>query len=169
MNDMSHSAATLEDLLADHEATADRWKSFFEANPDAALVPTDIAGSKNIGELVWHIYAASFRLAQRLLGEELSDLGSTTVRDIPAAFALKDEAAKKLRQFLANASEATLEEPFEFKSRLMKQPITGTKRKLCLHVMVHAIRHWAQIGTLVRIAGYPPDWPQDILFSKAIH
>ena len=51
---------------------------------------------------------------------------------------------------------------------LCKRPITGTKRKLCLHVMVHAIRHWAQIGTLVRIGGYPPDWPQDILFSEAI-
>ena len=166
---MDHSAVTFEELLADYEATAARWKSFFEANPDAALVPTDIAGSKNIGELVWHIFAASFRLGQRLLGEELTDPGSSTpVRDIPAAFALKDEGVKKLRQFLANASDATLEEPFEFKSRLMQQPITGTKRRLCLHAMVHAIRHWAQIGTLVRIGGYPPDWPQDILFSEAI-
>jgi uncharacterized damage-inducible protein DinB len=166
---MSHSAVSLEDLLADYEATSARWKSFFQANPDAALVPTDIAGSKNIGELVWHIYAASFRLGQRLLGEEPTDLGSsTTARDIPAAFALEAEGVKKLKQFLANASEATFEETFEFKSRLVQGPITGTKRKLCLHVMVHAIRHWAQIGTLVRIGGYPPDWPQDVLFSEAI-
>lgn len=163
---MSHSAVTFEELLADHDVTATKWKQFFETNPDAASVPTDIAGSKNISELVWHIYAASFRLAQRLLGEELSDPGS--VHDIPAAFALKDEAVKKFRQFLSNASEATLEETFEFKSRLVPQPITGTKRKLCLHAFVHAIRHWAQIGTLVRLADYSLDWPQDILFSEAI-
>jgi uncharacterized damage-inducible protein DinB len=166
---MSHCAVTLEDLLADYQATAARWKKFFEDNPGAALVATDVDGSKNIGELVWHIYAASFRLAQRLLGEELSDLESSTpVRDIPAAFALEAEAVKKLRQFLATASEETLEEPFEFKSRVTQQLISGTKRKLYLHVMVHAIRHWAQIGTLVRCAGFPPNWPQDILFSEAV-
>src|SRR5271156_2533149 len=113
---MDHPAVTFEELLADYEATAARWKSFFEANPDAALVPTDIARSKNIGELVWHIYASSFRHAQRLLGEEVSDLeGTVTLRDTASAFALKDEAIAKLRQFLANASEAALEEQLEFK------------------------------------------------------
>jgi uncharacterized damage-inducible protein DinB len=166
---MCHSAVSLEDLLADFEATAARWRNFFDANPGAALVPTDIAGSKNIGELVWHIYAASLRLAERLLGEELTNLESfPKVRDIPAAFALEAEAVKRLRQFLATVTEATLEEPFEFKSRLTQHNVSGTKRKLCLHAMVHAIRHWAQIGTIVRVAGFPPDWPQDILFSEAI-
>lgn len=108
---MSHPAVTLEALLADYQSTAARWKKFFDANPGAALVPIDIAGSKNIGELVWHIYAASFRHAQRLLGEEVTDLESfTTIRDIPAAVALEAEAVKKLQQFLANTSEAALEE-----------------------------------------------------------
>ena len=166
---MEHSAVTFEALLADYEATTLRWKNFFEANPGAALVPTDIAGSKNIGELVWHIHAASFRLAQRLLGEEVTDFDSLTpVHDVSSAFLLEAEGTKKLRRFLETATEASLEEPFEFKSRAAKGLISGTKRKLCLHAMVHAIRHWAQIGTLVRIAGYPPDWPQDILFSEAI-
>jgi uncharacterized damage-inducible protein DinB len=166
---MSHLAVTLEDLLADYEATSARWNNFFTANPAAALVPTDIARAKDVGELVWHIHAASFRLAQRLLGEELTgpDPFSAT-HGTPAAFALGAEAVKKLGQFLASASEATLEEQFEFKSRLTQQPISGTKRKLYLHVMVHAIRHWAQIATIVRRAGFPPDWGQDILFSEAI-
>src|SRR5277367_5680652 len=116
---MDHPAVTFEELLADYEATAARWKSFFEANPDAALVPTDIAKSQNIGELVWHIYAASFRHAQRLLGEEVTDLeGTTTVRDIASAFALEDGAVAKLRQFLENTSEAALHEQLEFKSRI---------------------------------------------------
>jgi len=164
---MEHSAVTLEALLADYEATAARWAKFFEANPGAALVPTDIAKSKNIGELVWHIYAVSFRHAQRLLGEEVTDLeASTKVRDIAAAYALKDEAVAKLRRFLANASEAALEEQLEFKSRTTGRMSYGSRRKLALHIMVHAIRHWAQIGTLVRLGGYPPDWGQDIWVQR---
>jgi uncharacterized damage-inducible protein DinB len=167
---MSHSAVTLEDLLADYEMTAARWKNFFQANPDAAMVSTDIAGSKNVGELVWHIYAASFRTAQRLLGEELSDFGSlSAVRNISTAFALQAEGVKKLRQFLEAASEATLEELFEIRPPGAAKPVaSGTKRKLCLHVMVHAIRHWAQIVPLLRVNGFRPDWPQDILLSEAI-
>ena len=166
---MSHLGVSLEDLLADYEATSARWEVFFIANPGAALVPTDIAGSKNIGELVWHIYAASFRHAQRLLGEEVSEVESLgAVHDIPAAFSLKDAAAGKVRQFLETATESTLEEPFEYRSQITQRLISGTKRKLCLHIMVHAIRHWAQIGTQVRLAGYPPGWPQDIVFSEVI-
>jgi uncharacterized damage-inducible protein DinB len=167
---MSHLAVTLEDLLADYELTTARWKSFFEANPDAAMVPTDIAGSKNVGELVWHIYAASFRTAQRLLGEELSSAASlSSVRDVSSAFLLQAEGTKKLRQFLETASEATLEETFEIRpSGTTGRVITGTKRKLCLHAMVHALRHWAQIVPLLRVKGFRPDWTHDILASEAI-
>jgi uncharacterized damage-inducible protein DinB len=167
---MRHSAVTLEDLLADYEAAAARWKNFFEANPGAAMVSTDIASSKNVGELMWHIYAASFRTAQRLLGEEVSNVESlSAVRNISTAFALHIQGVGKLRRFLETASEATLEEAFEIRSPGAGKPlVSGTKRKLCLHVMVHAIRHWAQIVPLLRVNGFPPDWPQDILFSVAI-
>jgi uncharacterized damage-inducible protein DinB len=166
---MSHPAVTLEDLLADYEATSARWKDFFTGHPDAALVPTDIAGSKNIGELVWHIYVASYRHAQRLLGEEVTDVEALgDVHDIPAAFALEAAAVEKLHQFLQNATEGVLDEHFEFRSRITHRHVSGSNRKLCLHVMIHAIRHWAQIGTIVRLAGFPPDWPQDIIFSEAI-
>ncbi len=167
---MSHVAVTLEDFLADYETTAKRWKSFFDANPDAALVPTDIAGSKYVGELVWHIYAASFRTAQRLLGEEVSDMASLSpVRNVSTAFELQVEGMKKLKQFLETASEATLEEAFEIRhSGTGKLLVSGTKRKLCLHLTVHAIRHWAQIVPILRVHDFRPDWGQDILFSEAI-
>jgi uncharacterized damage-inducible protein DinB len=167
---MAHLAVSLEDLLADYELTAARWKKFFEANPDAALVPTDIAGSKNVGELVWHIYVASYRTMQRLLGEELSSVaGLYPVRNIASAFALQVEGTKKLRQFLDSASEAALEEKLEFRpSKEGASIISGTKRKFCLHLMVHAIRHWAQIVPLLRVNGFRPDWAHDILLSEAI-
>jgi uncharacterized damage-inducible protein DinB len=166
---MSRCAVTMEDLLADFEATAARWQSFFAANPDAVAVPCDIAKTANVGELVWHIYAASFRHAQRLLGEDITDLEATTaVRDVAGGFRLKDEAAAKMRQFLSTATDAALDEVLEFRTRTGKNQVSTSRKKLFLHICVHAMRHWAQIGTLVRIGGYPPGWPQDILFSEAI-
>ncbi|HEX3437903.1 MAG TPA: DinB family protein [Pseudacidobacterium sp.] len=167
---MSHTAVTLEDLLADYEATTDRWKNFFEANPDAALVPTDIAGAKNVGELVRHIYTASFRTAQRLLGEELSNPALLFPEgDISTAFVIYAEGTKKLRQFLDTATETTLEEKFEIqRPGGQGRVISGTKRKLFLHVWVHATRHWAQIVPVLRVNGFSPDWVHDILSSEVI-
>lgn len=165
---MGHTAVTLEDLLSDFEETATRWQDFFQTNPGAASLPCDIARSANIGALVWHIYAAAYRHAERLLGEPVTDLETQTpVKNIAGAFTLEVAAAAKIRQFLQTTNEAALSEAQDFVSRTGFTASTS-RRKLCLHIFVHAIRHWAHIGTLVRQGGYPVPWPQDILFSKVI-
>ena len=32
----------------------------------------------------------------------------------------------------------------------------GTPRKILMHVLIHEIRHWAQLGTLLRLGGEAP-------------
>jgi uncharacterized damage-inducible protein DinB len=163
---MSHSAVSLEDLLADFDATAAKWKDFFAVNPGAAEIATDIASSGNIGALVWHIYAASLRLSLRLLGEPITDL-EAAVKNVDLAWELQGRAVANLRRFLEAASEADLNEIFVFSTRTAGE-ISASRRKICLHIFVHAMRHWAQIGPIVRQNGFPPGWGQDILFSPAI-
>jgi uncharacterized damage-inducible protein DinB len=165
---MSHIAVTFEELLADFDATAAKWKQFFAAHPAAASVPTDIRGTANIGELVWHIYAASLRHSQRLLGERVSDLeGTTPVKNLEGAWKLQAQASANLSVFLETVTESSLATVFHYQT-LTGGDMSTSRRKLCLHIFIHAIRHWAQIGTTVRQNGHPPNWPQDILFSSAI-
>jgi uncharacterized damage-inducible protein DinB len=165
---MSHSAVTLEDLLGNFNETAAKWKQFFAANSEAAEVATDIANRGNIGSLIWHIYAASVRHSERLLGEPVSDLENTVPQqNLASAWELQSRAAANLRQFLESTSDAALNEVFHFQMRVGGEA-SASRRKICLHIFVHAIRHWAQIGSVVRQHGFPPDWPQDIVFSKAI-
>jgi uncharacterized damage-inducible protein DinB len=33
---------------------------------------------------------------------------------------------------------------------------------------MHGIRHWAQLATLLRQAGYKTDWSHDLLMSDAL-
>jgi uncharacterized damage-inducible protein DinB len=165
---MSHTAVTFEDLLADFDASTAKWKKFFAVHPAAADVPTDIRGMSNIGELVWHIYAASLRHSQRLLGERVSDLeGTTPVKNLEGAWNLQSKASANLRVFLETVSESALGTVFHFQT-LTGGETSATRRKLCLHIFIHAIRHWAQIGTIVRQNGHPPNLPQDILYSEVI-
>ncbi len=165
---MSHAAVTMEELLADFEETAERWKAFFAANPGAAEVQTDIMKSGNVAALVWHIYAAATRHSERLLKEPVSDLeGANPVKNLEAAWQLQARAAANMQRYLATADDAELNEVMTFTGRTGVSA-SSSRRKLYLHVMVHAIRHWAQIGPLVRHGGYQPGWQQDILFSTAI-
>jgi uncharacterized damage-inducible protein DinB len=45
---------------------------------------------------------------------------------------------------------------------------TPTRRKIMGHVLLHAQRHWAQLATLVRAAGYPSGFGGDLLFTRAL-
>lgn len=42
-----------------------------------------------------------------------------------------------------------------------------TPRKLLVHVLMHEIRHWAQVGTLFRLNGMPMEF-HDFLFSPVL-
>lgn len=165
---MSHVAVTLEALLADFNETARRWRTFFDANPAAAGTPTDIARSTTVAELVWHIYGTAYRHSERLLNLPVTDLeGANPVKSLDAAWDLHATAADNLAYFLANIREADLDKLHTFTTRSGVKA-SGTARKLCLHAFVHSIRHWAQIGPLVRQHGYPPEFGQDIFFSRSI-
>lgn len=161
---MSPAVATFEDLLADFDLTAAKWQEFFRANPGAAEVPTDIAGAGTVAGLVGHIYVAALRNSERLFGDPVTELGAA--KDLAAAWELKAKAAANLERFMAGADEAKLAEVVRIKLRM--GDVAMSRRKMCLHIFVHTIRHWAQIGPLVRQNGFPVGWPQDILFSEAI-
>ena len=102
---------------------------------------------------------------ERLFGEPTTEFG--TAKDLAAAWELQSKASASLRDFLKSASDASLDEVRRLQLR-MSGEVALSRRKICLHIFVHSIRHWAQIGPLVRQNGFPVGWPQDILFSSAI-
>ena len=167
---MSFAAVTLEDLLADFDLTADKWKAFFAANPAAADVPTDIAECGTVGGLVWHLYMASAVHSKRLLGGPVIDFAATTSateKNIDGAWRMHEIGSANLQRFLAETDDSALDTLLNMRLREGIE-IQIRRRKLCLHIFVHAIRHLAQIGPLVRQHGFPVGWPQDISFSSAI-
>lgn len=164
---MSLAAITFEELLADNEANAARWREWFEAHPQALDVVCDVAGSETAGELVHHIFAVQMRHAQRLLGEPVYSYAEEPPRGPEALFALERQGVEALHRFLARTSPEHLGEVIHFTARSGRQ-FSITRRKLYVHIMVHAIRHWAQISTLLRQNGFHPGWSPDFLSSPAM-
>jgi uncharacterized damage-inducible protein DinB len=118
-----------------------------------------------VGDLVRHIFSAEKRYVDRLSGRPLTDAASIPNDNVDALFQFGQKSRQDLeeliRTFLAPEWEATK----EFK--IIEHVIHATPRKIVTHVLMHEIRHWAQIATLLRLNGYPIEL-HDFLFSPAM-
>ena len=159
---------SLEELLAWNDEAANHWKIHCEANPALLQVPCDIGGSTTVQSFVRHIWLAELRWAQRLAALPVTDRDSAPTGPLDALFHCHSEAMEIYRNLLA-APAREWEEiytldlpniPEEFK-RL-------TRRKVAAHSLIHSQRHWSQLATLARQAGYPAGFHGDLLFSCAL-
>ncbi|MGH9564855.1 MAG: DinB family protein [Candidatus Angelobacter sp.] len=144
-----------------------RWGGFFQNNPGATEVPTDIAGTKNVRELVVHIVAVQVRYAERLLNLPVSEYAVYDSRSTAELFAAAQKSVEDLRSFAVAANDPDWDGELTFPSR-SAGTITASRRKIFIHTLLHGIRHWAQLATFLRQQGYKQDWPHDFIFSNVV-
>jgi len=161
-------AITLEELFAWNQETSTFWKGFLEDNPAVLELTCDIGGVSNVQHFVRHIWGVELRWAQRLAGvpELLRDAVPTGPLD--ALFDLHLEAIKLVRSLLDDPAkdwEATYTLDVAW---LPPHARTSSHRKILAYMQFHSQRHWAQLATLVRAAGFPSGFKGDLLLSSAL-
>ena len=155
------------ELLSINGHEAAKWQSWFEHQPSSLLdLPLDIAATKNVRELVRHIFGVELRNAQRLVGREIVQYDALPMDTVARLFGVGAEARSLYRDYLATATDADLATVLEFPTR--GGVVRASKRKVVLNGLLHGSRHWAQLATALRHAGHPTDWPHDLLFTDAI-
>lgn len=161
-------AITLEELLAWSEHSANYWKTHLDAHPSLLELPCGIGAAANVQEFVRHIWGADLRWAQRLAGIPETPRDQLPAGPLDALFELHRQAIDIFRQLLA-APEDTWSDPYELKFDWVpaEQRIVSRK-KIAAHALFHSQRHWAQLATLVRSAGFPSTFRGDLLFSPAL-
>ena len=164
---MTTAAITLEELLADNEASTRKWQAWFAANPAALDVPCAIYNSGTVRGLLKHIFAVELRHSQRLLSEEVTSYDAIPVGSLDELMAVHAKATRNLRRFLSSANDAALLEVIPLQT-VSAGTLHASRRKLFTHIHLHSMRHWAQLSSLLREAGYKTDWPKDFLFSEAM-
>jgi uncharacterized damage-inducible protein DinB len=153
-----------KELLAWVEQTSQGWLRLVRAHPKALSIPCDIRETQSAGELLQHIVAVELRYAERLHG-----LPETPYQAIP--FATADELygthdrAMKLLLELEDQGEEYWLESLTFVTR-SGGTMRASRRNIFTHALLHSIRHYAQLATLVRQHGIAPDWPMDYLFLR---
>ena len=160
---MSAPGISFVDLLAYTEGETEHWKEFFRQHPAALEVPTDVRGTKNVRELVAHIFQAEQIFGCAVSGQPRPDFAKVPMNTLDEIFAVGEDARRRLRDFLATANEETMAE---------QQPFgpagNVSRRKMLAQALTHGMRHWAQLATDLRRAGYPTDWVHDLLMSVAL-
>jgi uncharacterized damage-inducible protein DinB len=158
-------ALRYETLLELTSTEHHRWHDWFVERPRAWAVPFATGRMATIGGVVAHIFAVEQRYAQRLLDQEVTPWEGFRQTSIDDVFELGDNARAQLVEFLTSAPESELDRVLTFQT-LTAGSVTASKHKIASNVFLHGIRHWGQIATVLRQAGFADQWSHDMLLSS---
>lgn len=161
-------AITLEELLAWNQESSAFWKAHLEANPALLEVPCGIGGAANVRQFVRHIWGVELVWGQRIAGLPELAREEMPVGPLDALFDMHLKAVQIYRALLDDPAQnwdetQTLKYPW-----LPPEGLTVSRRKMAAHALFHSQRHWAQLATLVRVAGFPSGFKGDLLISQAL-
>lgn len=159
-------ALTFDELLRYTNGERDKWRAWFLGHPAAIEAPVQPgARFATVGKLVDHIFLVERRHLQRLQSQPVVEQTGLTGNNASPLFDYGASVRRELEQYAANLGDDA-DEVRTFDIRGERMPLTT--RKLLFHILLHETRHWAQIATAVRLAGFEPPGDHDLLFSAAL-
>jgi len=161
-------AITMQELFVWSQESSGFWNEHVKANPALLQLPCGIGGAATVQEFVRHIWAVELRWAQRIAGLPQMAREEVPSGPLDALFALHQQAVEIIRGLLDDPAqnwEETIALEFQ---RLPPHARNASRRKILGHALFHSQRHWAQLATLVRVAGFPSGFMGDLLFSEAL-
>jgi uncharacterized damage-inducible protein DinB len=145
----------------------DKWRSWFATRPEALEAPVQPGGRlPTVGKLIDHIFLVEQRHLQRLLELKPSEQTGLTGNNAAPLFDYGASVRRELEQYVGDLDEDQADQARAFVVR--EQNWTMTPRKLLFHILLHEIRHWAQVALAVRLAGFEPPGDHDLFFSRAL-
>jgi uncharacterized damage-inducible protein DinB len=157
---MTQPALTAEETMAWLETNSSRWRDLIAIHPEILALPCDIMGVSTAGELLQHIVAVELRYAEQLTGLPPTEYSEIPFDSADAIYATHQRAFTLFRELLA--SDIDWNEKYDYVTRSMG-PARSARKTILFHALMHAIRHYAQLATLVRKHGIKPGWQMDYL------
>ncbi len=155
-----------DELLRYSEEEREKWRRFFVSRPEAIELPLQPSGRFNtIGKLIDHIFLVERRHLQRLRGEAVAEQTGLTGNNAPPLFDYGSSVRRELEQLAEELDADLADEIRTFEVRDRQWPMTP--RKLLFHILLHELRHWAQIALALRLAGLDPPGDHDLFFSRS--
>ena len=160
-------SVSMEELMQYTSWEREKWHAFLTKHGEDALKlsagPNGDGRITTAGDVVKHIFGAELRYVQRLTGQPVSDLADHSTTDVEELFQLAKRSRQALRELLPTIQD--WDQPRELK--ILEYTVHASPRKIVTHVLLHEIRHWAQLATLWRLNGMREEF-HDFLFAPAM-
>jgi uncharacterized damage-inducible protein DinB len=160
---------SLDDLIEYTDWERRKWRDRLQRHGERVLEisagPDGDGRFESVGDLIRHIFSAEKRYVERLSGQPLTDTASISKNSIEALFIFSQQSRKELKELLENFPAQEWDATKEYK--ILDYSIAASPKKIVTHILMHEIRHWAQIGTLLRLNGLKGEF-HDFLFSPAM-
>jgi uncharacterized damage-inducible protein DinB len=158
----------MEELLTWNDEASTFWKAHLDANPALLQLPCGIGGTANVQGFVRHVWGVELLWSQRIAGVPAITRDEMPAGPLDALFEMHRMANSIVHKLLEDPSYdwnqiVQLDSPL-----LPENARKASRRKLLLHMLFHSQRHWAQLATLVRSAGFPSGFRGDFLFTAAM-
>jgi uncharacterized damage-inducible protein DinB len=153
----------LAELLdySDHERY--KWQHWIAADPSRLTLAFQPGGRfPTIGSVFDHIFLVERRHLARLEGGTPPDTTGVPAGDVDALFEYAALVRADFRHYLSELDEAVGAQVLTFAAG--SGSFSMTRRKLVAHMLIHEIRHLAQVAFAARVAGVDPPRELDLAF-----
>jgi len=158
---------SIDELLRYSAEQRDAWRRWLAANPAAIDAPVQPGGRfPTAGKLIDHIFLVERRHLQRLHQTPVSNATGLTGNNAAPLFDYGASVRREMEQFVRALEDHEADEVRSIEIRDRQWPVTP--RKLLFHILLHEVRHWAQVALAVRNAGFEPPGDHDLFFSQAL-
>lgn len=146
------------------------WQRWFQQQGENALEtstgPQKDGKTNTVRDLIRHIFLVEKFYALWLKGQPLPDPASISTGTIATLFAFGRQARQDLKGWLETLPADQYDVPKEL--TFAKYHVTATPKKMAIHLMLHETRHWGQVATLLRIAGFSDKTLHDLIASPVM-
>jgi uncharacterized damage-inducible protein DinB len=154
---------TIEELIDYSRHERGKWREWIAAVPARLDIPFQADGRfPTIGSLLDHIFLVERRHLCRLEGGTPPTSTGVPAGDWQALFDYADFVRADLRRYVAELDEQQGHERMTIVAQSGTR--TMTRRELLTHILLHEIRHLAQIAYAVRRAAQEPPGQHDIFY-----
>ncbi len=162
-----NAGVTFDSLFAYVDEETAKWEQWFEQNPAAFDIRIDVADVGDARGMLHHIFAVEQLYVSRMKKEAIVPPEQIAREPNSALFDFGKNARARLRAVVTEMDDAALDQSVTFMTRLSGE-VTASYRKCVTHALLHSIRHWAQLATALRQAGFKQPWVHDFLQSRAM-
>jgi uncharacterized damage-inducible protein DinB len=150
---------------SDHERA--KWKAWVAADPSRVALPFQ-AGARfpTVGSLLDHLFLVERRHLSRLEGAVPPDATGVSAEDWQGLFEYADLVRADLRRYVQELDddEAAIVLTWAAAAPFSAGTYSMTRRKLAIHILMHEVRHLAQLAYAARVAGIEPPGQHDYFY-----